>query len=61
MSDGDMVSLEGEVVRETERAWLFCGGDFEEEVWLPKSQVEWDADEGVMLVPHWLAYEKGLI
>ena len=52
------VEIEGEVVRETERAWLIdVDGD---EIWLPKS-ICTDNEDGTFTVPEWLAIEKGLV
>lgn len=47
-----------EVVRETDLARLYQIGDVQ--VWLPKSQVV-ETEPFVIEIPHWLAYEKGLI
>lgn len=45
--------------RETDKAYLFHIDD--EEVWLPKSQVEDIREtEGVVVIPLWLAKAKGL-
>lgn len=54
-----MFSIPGEVIRETEKAWLFSDGV--EKIWLPKSRCEWDEGEGMMSVPEWMAIEKGLV
>lgn len=59
MSFVDQVEVDCEVVGETELAWEIDDGDTE--VWLPKSQTEWLDDEGIMMMPEWLALEKGLI
>lgn len=48
-----------ELIHETELAWLMLIED--QEVWLPKSQCEFDEDDGTVLVPEWLAVEKGLV
>lgn len=55
----DLVDISGEVRRETPKAFLFYDGA--REVWLPKSQVEWDAEGKEMTMPEWLGKEKGLI
>lgn len=57
-----MVSICGDILQETEDAILVdCDG---EEVWLPKSQIEYDGERGDEAVdielPEWLAEEKGL-
>jgi hypothetical protein len=45
------------VIRETDKAKLFKIGD--EEVWIPKSQIEDEGDE-VVAIPTWLSEAKGL-
>lgn len=55
----DLVDIAGEVRRETDRAFLLYDGT--QEVWLPKSQCEWDASDSTMAMPEWLAKDKGLI
>ncbi len=60
-SDGDdfvKVSFE-EVKHVTDKAYLFIIDA--EDIWLPKSQVSIDEDDGVVYVPRWLAEEKELI
>lgn len=60
-----LVDIQGELVApyETEHAWHFYDGS--RKVWLPKSQVEWHPDSpklsGTMVVPRWLAIDKGLV
>ena len=56
----EMLEFEGEVVRETDAAFLFRCDDDGEEYWLPKSQCEWD-DLGTMSIPKWLAVKKELV
>ena len=55
----DLVDVTGEIQGETDKAYRFHDGV--RTVWLPKSQCEWDATEGIMTMPEWLAGEKGLI
>ena len=57
----ELCDIAGELVApfETEKAWRFYDGN--KLCWLPKSQCEWDPDSNVMVVPEWLAKEKGLI
>lgn len=65
----DRESFKGSVIRETEKAFLFDPDEAGAEigtVWLPKSQCSWHPDEGEanggwMLIPDWLAKEKGLL
>ena len=59
MSRSDLVDIAAELRHETEKAWLFYDGA--REVWLPKSQCEYDPDDGTVALPEWLAMEKGLI
>lgn len=55
----DLVDIAGEVRRETERAYLFFDGT--KEVWIPKSQCQWDQDDKTMAMSEWQAKDKGLI
>lgn len=48
------------LIRDTPDSWLILTAD-DEEVWLPKSQVELDDDESVVMVPEWLAIDRGLV
>jgi len=62
-STDNMITITGEVRHETDYAILVDFGD-PEAVWLPKSQLEdWpdvgDCDDVIM--PEWLAKEKGVI
>lgn len=62
MSNVEHINLCGEIRRETDLAILFYDGD--RETWLPKSQLE-DitrySDEVEIVIPRWLAEERGLI
>ena len=53
------VAVNGEIIHETDQAWLFSDGGTE--VWLPKSQCKWAEDDKAMLMPEWLAVAKGLV
>lgn len=55
----DLVDVAGELRVTTERAYLIFDGT--KEVWLPRSQVEYDEDAGTFAMPGWLAKEKELI
>lgn len=57
----ELVDVEGELVPpiETEFAYRFYDG--KTTVWLPKSQCQWDDEEGMMTMPRWLAEQKGLV
>ncbi len=61
MTNRALVDIAGELVPpyETEKAYHFYDGATK--VWLPKSQCEWDKEEKIMVMPEWLALDKGLI
>ena len=58
MSTGksDLVTLEGELLHETDKAMLVSIDG--EKTWLPKSMVEYE--DGEVILPEWLAIERGL-
>ena len=59
----------GKYIRDTDAALLFLPEDFEEgeEVWLPKSRIEYEDDDyerGDLIeveIPNWLAEDKEII
>ncbi len=53
----ELVDIEGELVHETELAYLFYDGKTKD--WIPKSQCEWDGE--TMTMPRRLAKEKGFV
>ena len=55
------VDLNGNIIGETEKAWLFDHDGAEDAVWVPKSQCQWDSDTSTMTIPQWLAKEKELV
>lgn len=65
MSDSRHIEIACEVLRETDKA--FHVSDGVREAWLPKSQVEHHKETDprkrscVMVMPEWLAKDKGLI
>ena len=59
MRTRELIEIAGEVRGETDNAVRFHDGAVT--VWLPRSQVEWNADARVMILPEWLAIEKGLL
>jgi hypothetical protein len=62
-STGELVSVNGTTMFETEKAILADFG-LEENIWIPKSQMEdWPEplENGEFLMPRWLAKEKGVI
>lgn len=54
-----LVDIAGQVKHRTKNGVLFYDGTTE--VWLPRSLVEWHEDDGVMVMPEWLAKDKELI
>lgn len=59
MSD-EMVEINFDsVVTVTDRAWLLDLGDCE--IWFPRSICEIDYEDNEIIVPEWLAIEKGLV
>jgi len=55
-----IVDIEASLVHETDAARLFDVGN-DDNVWIPKSQHEWDPRDGVISLPENVALEKGLI
>ncbi len=68
MTDGMPVELSVAFVRATAAAVLVTE-DGEREIWLPRSQLHSDSDLDLLrkgeifevVLPEWLAYEKGLV
>jgi hypothetical protein len=58
--DDEHIELEGHVSNRTDKAVLFWVEKLDEEVWFPLSQCELDSDENTLLVPLWLARQRGL-
>lgn len=61
----DVIEIDVEVTARTEKAALVHTGNKEEAVWLPLSQIE-IVPTGIggietVILPEWLALEKGLI
>lgn len=56
----DIIDLEARLVAETEKARCFNFGD-DDDMWLPKSQHEWDEDDNIVTLKEITALEKGLI
>lgn len=60
----DPVRIEAKCIRETSAAILVEIG--EEEVWIPKSQIDDDSevykdgDEGTLVITAWIAKQKGI-
>ena len=58
MSGNKLIEITAFLRRETVNAYLINVGA--REVWVPKSQTEWNEDK-TFTMPEWLAKEKGLI
>lgn len=58
-ADDDVFEFSGELIHETDDAYLVSDGD--EEYWLPKSQTDYNKQDGTFSVPVWLAEKKGII
>ena len=58
-ADARLCDIACTIKRETDKAYFVSDGVTE--VWLPKSQCEWDRDDQTMAMPEWLAKDKGLI
>ena len=62
-TDCDYIELTGTIKAKTEKALLFNDG-WGVEVWIPLSQIE-DQDEEkgavTIIIPEWLAIDKGLV
>ncbi|WP_164555156.1 hypothetical protein [Paracoccus haematequi] len=56
----NLIDLEARLIRETEKARCFDFG-LDANVWLPKSQHEWDAGGNVVTLPEPVAVEKGIV
>jgi hypothetical protein len=55
----ELIELALTVKHQTEKAFLVTDGV--NEVWLPKSQVEHHEEDGIFVIPFWLARDKELI
>ena len=58
----ELFDIDGEIVAETEKAWLIFDGTKKE--WLPKSQCEIEEKQDgtvVVTMPTWLAKAKGFL
>ena len=53
-----LYTLEGKLIHSTDKAYLFQPKDSDKKIWLPMSQVEYEA--GVITLPEWLVIEKEL-
>jgi hypothetical protein len=59
MSDIRLVDIAAELRHETLKAFLIFDGD--QEVWVPKSLVEYNKDDKTFTMPEWLAKKLELI
>ena len=58
-SENRLVDIAAEKLGETAAAYRIFDGTKVE--WVPKSQVEYDEDDGIFTMPMWLAKEKEFI
>lgn len=56
----NLIDIACELIRETANAYCITD-DGRKQIWLPKSQCQWEEDGNVMVMPEWLAKDKGLI
>jgi hypothetical protein len=56
-----LLDFKGDIVGETEKAWLFDHDKAPDAVWVPKSQCQWDDATSTMTIPQWIAKEKDLV
>lgn len=66
-----LIDIAAELRHETDKAYLVYDGRSEIKkgdtvkselrVWIPKSKVEYNEDDGTFTMPLWLAQEKGFI
>ncbi len=59
MPTKELVDIDGEIIVETELAYLFNNG--KDQAWIPKSQCSWDPDDKKMTMRESQAKEKELI
>jgi len=59
MAHRQLADIEGEIIHQTEKAWLFSNG--EKQAWIPKSVGEWDQDTATMTLPYNIAVDKELV
>ena len=61
--NSDLIDIEVDLKHETDKAYLVSDGD--REVWVPKSQCEFEMSDtppyGTLTLPEWLAEDKELI
>jgi hypothetical protein len=55
----ELIDIAVRLKHETEKAYFVETG--EGDMWLPKSQVEFYAQDNIVTMPYWLAKEKGLV
>ena len=55
----DLIDIAVEIKSETEKAYYLDDGATQ--VWIPKSQCEWNQEDGTLTMPEWLAKDNGLI
>lgn len=55
----NLVDVDVKLIHETDDAYLVCYDEDKPNVWVPKSQSEYE--DGVLTVSQWLAEEKGMV
>lgn len=65
-TDARLIDIACALRRETDKAFAVSETEDGPLIWLPKSQVEWHANApgksiGTMVMPEWLAKDKGLV
>lgn len=68
MSEGTYEIYDAVCIAETEDALLISAPEFDNDIWFPKSQIvdseseiEEEGDEGVLVIPMWLARNERLV
>jgi hypothetical protein len=56
--NNNLHEIEGTVLRESGRAWLFKPQESSVPCWIPKSQTTWHPFDGIMVIPQWLCEDK---
>lgn len=56
----ELIEFTGKVEQTTPKAYLFQSDFMKEPVWVPRSQCEWDPDEGVMKIKEWFVDKNSI-
>jgi hypothetical protein len=52
--NNNLHEIEGNVIRESEKAYLFKPHESPDAAWIPKSQTTWHPEDQIMVIPEWL-------